>query len=111
MSNSYNPSNPTRTEIDTLPGPVLLNFGTDWCGHCQAAQAGIATAVAEHPSLRHIKLEDGKARPLGRSFGVKLWPTLVYLRDGHEVGRLVRPTSATAVRQLLLQAEPEGGSE
>ncbi len=104
MNESYNPSNPTRAEIDALPGLVLLNFGTDWCGHCQAARTVIAEAVAEHPDLRHLKLEDGKGRPLGRTFGVKLWPTLVCLRDGAEVGRLVRPTDTLAVRQLLDQA-------
>ena len=93
MNYSYNPVAPARAEIDTLPGLTLLELGTDWCGHCQAAQPIITAAIAEHPSLRHLRLEDGKGRPLGRSFGVKLWPTLVCLRDGEEVGRLVRPAS------------------
>jgi len=37
------------------------------------------------------KVEDGRGRPLGRSFGIKLWPTLVFLRDGQERARVVRP--------------------
>lgn len=101
MSTSYNPAAPTRAELDALPGVTLLEFGTDWCGHCQAARPLVAAALAEHPSLRHLQLEDGKGRPLGRSFAVKLWPTLICLRDGAEVGRLVRPDSAAAVRALL----------
>jgi len=107
VTNAYDPAAPTRAEVDTLAGITLLNFGTDWCGHCHAAQPIIAAAIAEHPSLRHLRLEDGKGRPLGRSYGVKLWPTLVCLRDGDEVGRLVRPASTSAVQELLALAGKE----
>ncbi|MCA1715096.1 MAG: thioredoxin family protein, partial [Gammaproteobacteria bacterium] len=40
-------------------------------------------------------------RPLGRSFRVKLWPTLVFLRDGVELARVVRPASVDAITQAL----------
>jgi thioredoxin len=51
--------------------------------------------------MRHIKVEDGSGRPLGRSFGVKLWPTFIFLRDGQEVGRLTRPASVELIEQML----------
>jgi thioredoxin 1 len=92
---------PTRAEIDALEGPTLLEFGATWCGFCQAAQPDILAVVGAHPDLRHIKVEDGKGRPLGRSFGVKLWPTLVYLQSGVEKGRVVRPQSAADIEALL----------
>ncbi len=84
---------PTREDIDAMPGVVALEFGTDWCGFCQAARPLIDRALAAHPSVRHISVEDGKGKRLGRTFGVKLWPTLILLRDGHEVARVVRPRS------------------
>lgn len=92
---------PSRAEVDALAGPVLLEFGTDWCGHCRRAQPLIAQALVAQPGLRHLRVEDGSGRPLGRSFGVKLWPTLVVLKDGHELARLVRPTDAAAIEQAL----------
>jgi len=84
----------SRAELDALRGPVLVEFGTSWCGHCRSAQPRIAEALAQHPAVRHVKIEDGPGRRLGRSFRVKLWPTLVFLKDGVEIERLVRPSSA-----------------
>ena len=86
-----------RAEIDALTEPTLLEFGATWCGHCQAAQALIAEALGRYPQVRHIKIEDGPGRRLGRSFAVKLWPTLIFLQQGQEVARLVRPTDASAI--------------
>ena len=83
---------PKREDVDRMPGPVVLEFGADWCPHCQALRPVLAEALAGHPAVRHIAVEDGKGRPLGRSFGVKLWPTLVFLKGGTVVSQLVRPT-------------------
>ncbi len=92
---------PQRAEIDALPGPLLLEFGTGWCGYCRAAQPLIEAALRDLPGLRHVKVEDGPGRRLGRSFRVKLWPTLVLLRDGREIERLVRPDDAAQLAAAL----------
>ncbi len=92
---------PTREEIDASPQPTVIEFGTSWCGYCQAAQADITAALTKHPAVRHIKVEDGKGKPLGRSFKVKLWPTLVYLENGVEIGRVVRPDNVAQVEAIF----------
>ena len=91
LSQSYTANAPSRTELDQTTGPLVVEFGTDWCGFCKSSQPHIAKAFAEHPNIRHVKIEDGQGRRLGRSFDVKLWPTLVFMRDGLEVTRIVRP--------------------
>ena len=104
MTVPYATEQPTRDEVDALPGLTLLEFGTNWCGVCKAAQPVIAEALTSAPSgLRHLKVEDGSGRPLGRSFRVKLWPTLIFLRDGQEVARVVRPSRPEDVRVPLAQ--------
>ena len=103
MANEYLNLGLSREEIDATTGLTLLEFGTAWCGHCQLAAPVVAEALAEFPSVEHIKVEDGPGRPLGRSFRVKLWPTLIVLRDGVEVARTVRPEAAEPVRRLLQQ--------
>ena len=98
---TYRPEAPERSEVDVIPGLLLLEFGANWCGHCQAAQPAIQSVLAKHPDLNHRKIEDGPGRRLGRSFRVKLWPTLILLRDGQEIARTVRPATVDDVRTLF----------
>lgn len=104
MGKAYETTQPDRSAIDALPGTVALEFGTGWCGYCRAAEQHIASALAANPEVKHMKVEDGPGRPLGRSFRVKLWPTVVVIRDGKEIARVVRPDDANEVRQALEQA-------
>ncbi len=92
---------PHRSTIDALSSPLLLEFGATWCGYCQAAQPLIATALARYPDLAHLRIEDGPGRPLGRSFRVKLWPTLILMHQGQEQARLVRPASSEEIVAAL----------
>ena len=105
MNPSYSEKEPSRADIDALAGPAIVEFGSNTCGYCMAAQPLIAEAFAGHPGLRHVKVADGKGRPLGRSFRVKLWPTLIFLKDGKEAARVVRPTGADEIREALAQIE------
>ena len=102
---SYATSEPTRVEVDGLAGATVIEFGAPWCGHCIAAQPLLEAALARHPDVRPLKMEDGRGRPLGRSFRIKLWPTLVLLRDGEEQARVVRPVQADDLEQLLARLD------
>lgn len=92
---------PTREEVNALQGPVVVEFGASWCPHCIRAQPAVTGGLARHPDVRHLKIEDGKGRRLGRSFRVKLWPTLIFMKDGNEVTRLVRPTELEPIIDAL----------
>lgn len=105
MTTTYTPTEPPRDAVDKLSGPTVIEFGTAWCGYCKAAQPLIASAFEAHPDVRHIKIEDGSGRPLGRSFRVKLWPTLIFLRDGQETARLVRPGGAKEISDAMAQID------
>ena len=105
MNPRYPEKEPRRDEVDALEGPTLLEFGSPWCGYCRRAQPLLASALAEHPGVRHLKIADASGRRLGRSFGVKRWPTLVFLKDGREVQRLVRPGDVAAIRAALQEID------
>jgi thioredoxin 1 len=105
MNDVYASVEPSRAAIEILDGPTLIEFGTPWCGYCRAAQPRLAAALADHPHVRHIKIADGSGRPLGRSFNIRLWPTLIFLRDGKEIARLIRPAGAGDITQALEQID------
>ena len=102
----YATTAPTRAEVDAMPGTTLIQFGTDWCGHCKAAEPLVNTVLKDYPNVRHLKIEDGSGRRPGRSFQVKLWPTLVFLKDGREVTRLIRPARPQEVAEAFNSIDP-----
>jgi thioredoxin len=105
MSSTYCATEPSREEVDALRGPAVIEFGSPGCGFCRMAQPLVEAAFAGHEGVRHLKIADGSGRRLGRSFKVKLWPTLVFMRDGQEVARLVRPGDAQQIREALARID------
>jgi thioredoxin 1 len=105
VNTEYSDVEPKREEVDAMAGPTLVEFGSPWCGYCRRAQPLIAEAMTAHPKVRHIKVADASGKRLGRSFRVKLWPTLVFLRDGKEAAKLVRPGDTAEIKQALAQID------
>ena len=101
MTQQYEGVEPRREEVDAMQGPTLIEFGSPWCGYCRAAQPLLEDAMKDHEGVKHIKIADASGRRLGRSFKVKLWPTLVFLSAGKEVARVVRPHDAAEIRAAM----------
>lgn len=110
MSKPYETAQPDRAAVDAMPGVVAVDFGTNWCGYCKAAEHDIDEALKAYPEVKHIKAEDGPGRPLGRSFRVKLWPTVVVMKDGQELARVVRPAGVQEVKDALEAAGKAGAA-
>ncbi|MFZ5636185.1 MAG: thioredoxin family protein [Pseudomonadota bacterium] len=98
---AYAEVEPERAAVDALPGLTVLEFGAPWCPHCIGAQPLIESALAGRPDVRHLKIEDGPGRPLGRSYRIKLWPSVLLLRDGEECARVVRPTTHEEIERAF----------
>ena len=103
----YREEAPTREDVDEMRGLVVLEFGADWCGYCQELSPTLKELLTANPQVQHVRVADGRGKRLGRSFRVKLWPTLIFLKDGKELARAVRPTGVDELRscmQVLLDA-------
>jgi thioredoxin 1 len=109
FTSEYAEHEPTRAQLDALAGPLVVEFGAPWCGHCAAVQPALAELLARFPQVQHIKIHDGKGQPLGRSFRVKLWPSLVFLRDGKPMLQLARPVEER-IRQGLDAISADDGA-
>ncbi|MGR0277799.1 thioredoxin family protein [Marinomonas dokdonensis] len=104
-SKGYNPQYseqaPSLADIEQSQGYLLLEFGAPWCGHCQGVEPLLRSALHSFNELTHVKVFDGKGKRLGRAFKVTLWPTLILLKDGRELARLVRPTELSQIQSWL----------
>ena len=49
MKEEYLTPGPTREAVDRIAGAAVLEFGTDWCGYCRAAEVIVRQALAENP--------------------------------------------------------------
>lgn len=98
----YQESDLARDDVDAEQGNQVLVFGTNWCGYCKAAMIYIEEAENSTGTQAHWRfIEDGPGRRLGRSFRIKQWPTLVFLCNGVEIGRVVRPESENSINEEL----------
>lgn len=108
---TYAPEAPSREAIEAMSGEVLLEFGAPGCPYCQQVQPILRELLAVRPAVQHLKVEDGKGKRLGRSFGVKLWPNFVFLRDGKSLRQLARPNEKeleSVFAELLQKTEISG---
>ena len=100
FAGEYRDEEPTREEIDRSSGLLVLEFGANWCGHCSAISPAVDQLLKNRPEIGHVRVADGRGKPLGRSFRVKLWPTFVFLNDGKAIGILVRPSQEELRQQF-----------
>jgi thioredoxin 1 len=107
FTGEYETSEPSRSQVDALAGMALLEFGSPWCGYCRRAEPLVQEALAGHVGVRHIRIADASGRRLGRSFGVKLWPTFVLLDNGREAARVVRPGHVSELLRAFEAAKHE----
>jgi thioredoxin 1 len=76
--------------LSTLPGVTAIDFTAAWCAPCRTMEPILASLATEYERRVRIVAIDVNQEPiLAERYSVRSMPTLVLLRDGREVGRVV----------------------
>ena len=72
------------------PGVVVVDFTAAWCRPCKVVGAILDELAPRYAGRVRIGAVDVDREPaLAQRFGVRSMPTLVLVRDGREVGRVI----------------------
>ena len=80
-------SNSEHLHQFTATGNVILKFYADWCNPCKRMSPLFEHAAQTFPNYTFIKINRDFFGDLTQEFNVKSIPTLIFLRDGKEIGR------------------------
>lgn len=100
-----------KESMNNEPSQVsLLKFSATWCGPCKLLSTNLQKILTEFPlvTLREIDVDDAPER--AKKYAIKSVPTVIVLRDGIEINRLVGAQKISTLRAAMQLAQQTGNA-
>lgn len=94
--------NEENFERETKTGLVLVDFFATWCGPCQRLSPVLEDLQGDFEGqAKFFKLDIDESRSLARKFSVMSVPTMILLKDGNPVDRIIGYMSPEDIKKKL----------
>jgi thioredoxin len=98
-------------EVERFPLPVLVDLWAEWCGPCRMIAPVLEQLAGEMAGrIRVAKLNVDENPVTAQRFGVQSIPTMLVLKDGREVDRIVGVYPKTEIMRRLERVIASSGS-
>ena len=90
-----------QNEVLNSEMPVLLDFWASWCGPCRMVSPIVDEIAAERGDIKVGKVNVDEERELAAQFGVMSIPTLVVMKGGKVVNKIVGARPKAQILAML----------
>ena len=95
-------TNENFEEVMAAGKPVVIDFGAEWCGPCQALAPIIEELAAEYEGKVAIgKCDVDSCDDIVAQYRVRNIPTIVFIKGGEVVDKVVGATSKETIKSKI----------
>ena len=80
---------------------VLVDFYADWCGPCKMLSPVMEEIAQENEDIKVVKINIDNQRDLALDYDVMTIPTVVAIKNGQEIDRLVGVADKSEILNLI----------
>nr|GEX84017.1 thioredoxin H2 [Tanacetum cinerariifolium] len=89
---------------------MVVDFSASWCGPCRMLEPFIISLANKYQDVVFVKIDVDELRDVAQQFGIEAMPTLVLLKQGKEVERIVGADKDELEKKILKHKATHGSS-